>query len=97
MTPVFEIVSGPPSRDRLPYDWGDGWYRKSVTQAELIKRTAMHGVSIPNDPSPGIDLPFGMVYGLRYEYDSGGRTNIWRLGVSRVGQDGIQSQTPVHF
>ena len=94
MTPVFEIVSGSPTRDRLPYDWGDGWYPNNLTQADIIERLAMNGLT--DSGAGGRDLPSGPVYGLGFAFDSQSGTNTWFLGLRGVGQNSISSQTPAH-
>ena len=88
------VVSGSPTRDRLPYDWGDGWYPNNLTQADIIERLAMNGLT--DSGAGGRDLPSGPVYGLGFAFDSQSGTNTWFLGLRGVGQNSISSQTPAH-
>jgi len=81
-------VSGPVSAERIPADWGGGYYPLGLEQRELIPRLIMRGGGFgPEPPSPtSIYLPRGTVYGWR---NVGGGT-VRTLGNAGVGQSAIQ-------
>lgn len=76
-------VAGPPSKDRMPDDWG--WYPPSVTQEDLIKRLLMYGVY----STTKADISYGDVYGLHYTntYNSATRVRgrAWFLDMAPIG------------
>ena len=91
------VVTGELSHDRLPSDWGGGYYSKDLTQVELVKRLVMYGVqAAPASSGSGLDLPSGRVYGLRYTDSAVPTTNIWSLGGALVGQSDVSDDTPAH-
>ena len=81
-------VSGPVSEERIPADWGGGYYPPGLAQRELIPRLIMRGGGFgPEPPSPtSIYLPRGTVHGWRNAGGGTGRT----LGNAGVGQSAIQ-------
>ena len=82
-------IPGPVSRDRLPSDWGGGYYPPELTQRELVGRLAMRSGGVGNDPpqSQSRDLPGGTVFGWRHTGDGASPKT---LGQSGVGQSAIQ-------
>ncbi len=76
-------VSGSPTWERLPHDWG--WYPPAVSQADIVKRLLMYGYA----SSQKADISSGDIYGLFYtrkwnsEEKRWGR--VWRLGNASVG------------
>lgn len=80
------VVTGPPSRSRMPDDWG--WYGDGVSQAAVIRRLLMYGYSVSGN-DVRCDISYGDVYGLRRTPStdpvSGARTNVFKCGMARVG------------
>jgi hypothetical protein len=81
-------VSGPVSEERIPADWGGGYYPPGLTQRELITRLLMRGGGFGPEPSlsGSIYLPRGTVYGWRYAEGDSVRT----LGNVGVGLSAIR-------
>jgi hypothetical protein len=81
-------VSGPVSAERIPADWGGGYYPPGLMQRELIMRLLMRGERFGPEPelSGSVYLPRGTVYGWRNAGGGTGRT----LGNAGVGQSAVQ-------
>ena len=81
-------VSGPVSEERIPADWGGGYYPPGLAQRSLITRLLMRGEHFGPEPSfsGSICLPRGTVYGWR----NAGSGTVRTLGNARVGQSAIQ-------
>jgi len=81
-------VSGPVSAERIPADWGGGYYPPGLAQRELIPRLLMRGECFGPEPdfSGSAYLPRGTVYGWR---NTGGGT-ARTLGNAGVGQSAVQ-------
>jgi len=81
-------VSGPVSEERIPADWGGGYYPPGLAQRELITRLIMRSGGFGPEPplSVSVCLPRGTVYGWR---NAGGGTSR-TLGNAGVGQSAIQ-------
>ena len=81
-------VSGPVSAERIPADWGGGYYPPGLAQRSLITRLLMRGEHFGPEPSfsGSICLPRGTVYGWR----NAGSGTVRTLGNARVGQSAIQ-------
>ena len=81
-------VSGPVSAERIPADWGGGYYPPGLMQRELIPRLLMRGERFGPEPelSGSVYLPRGTVYGWRNAGGGTGRT----LGNAGVGQSAVQ-------
>ena len=81
-------VSGPVSAERIPADWGGGYYPPGLAQRELIMRLLMRGERFGPEPelSGSVYLPRGTVYGWR---NAGGGT-VRTLGNAGVGQSAVQ-------
>ena len=97
MTNTPLVVSCLPSYNRLPYDWGGGYYSNELTQADLVQRLLLYGVGSASDPNPGIDIPSGQVYGLCYTNAPVTGNQIWYLDLGKVGQSDISDQVPNHY
>lgn len=78
------VVSGPPSKERMPNDWG--WYPPSVTQADLVRRLLMYGVRSDSKA----DLSFGDVYGAYY-------TSTWNRVTQKWDDHWLLGNAPVGF
>lgn len=75
-------VQGPPSKDRMPFDWG--MYPPGLRQADLIERLLMYG----NQSDAKIKIPLGDVYGLWYTNvldQAGLPVRVWQLSGAPVG------------
>ncbi len=81
-------VSGPVSEERIPADWGGGYYPPGLTQRELITRLIMRGERFGPEPpfSVSVCLPRGTVYGWQNAGGGTGRT----LGNAGVGQSAVR-------
>jgi hypothetical protein len=81
-------VSGPVSEERIPADWGGGYYPPGLAQRSLISRLIMRGERFGTEPdlSGSIYLPRGTVYGWRHA----GGGSVRTLGDAGVGQSTIQ-------
>ena len=81
-------VSGPVSAERIPADWGGGYYPPGLAQRSLITRLLMRGERFGPEPSfsGSICLPRGTVYGWRNAGGGTGRT----LGNAGVGQSAVR-------
>ena len=47
-----------------PKDYGAGYYSDDLQHPDLIKRLLMYGEEDPNDPSSGVCIPHGDVWGV---------------------------------
>lgn len=80
-------VDGPVQRDWMPSDWSspseEGFYPSGLTQQDLLPRLLMYGLA---DESK-IDIPYGDVYGLWYEWmhSTNGWSRQWYLSLAPVG------------
>ena len=84
-------VEGPPSRDRMPFDFGR--YPVDCSHADVLSRILMYGYAVET----AIDIPYGDVYGLWYTNMTTTVTNQvdatmlsdvfkdWRLGLAPIG------------
>jgi hypothetical protein len=79
-------VSGPVSEERIPADWGGGYYNPWVLQHGLIKRLVMRS-RFDLEEDAGVDLPSGDVRGWHHGPGGGGTSLI--LGPAKVGQSSI--------
>ena len=78
----FLYVQGPPSKDRMPFDWG--MYPPGLRQADLIERLLMYGYQSESK----IKIPLGDVYGLWYTNaldQVGHPVRVWQLSQVPVG------------
>lgn len=77
------MVSGMPTRDRMPHDWG--WYRPSMTQQDLVEKLLMYGYT----STTKADMTYGDIYGLYYTSSWNQVTRKWDkhwfLGLAPVG------------
>ena len=81
-------IPGPVSQDRLPSDWGGGYYPPNLTQRELVSRLIMRSGGIDGiDTAPRRDLPTGTVFGWRHIGDGASPITLDQAG---VGQSAIQ-------
>jgi len=75
-----------PRRENIPDDWGSdsarGFYSPDLTHSGLVTRLLMYGEGDSGDGA-GIDISYGDVYGLWYEW-SGGQKQ-WHLSPAPVG------------
>lgn len=76
-------LDGPPSRERMPDDWGR--YRRGTNQRDVIKRMLMYGYTARD----GCDISYGDVFGLWYTTEEQPGTNdvrkVWHLSLAPVG------------
>lgn len=80
-------VSGVVSHERLPADWGGGYYPPDLLHSELIGRLIMCSDINPYIPVTWRDLPTGTVYG--WKHGPGGGSIPRTLGNAGVGQSSI--------
>ena len=84
-------IPGPVSRDRLPSDWGGGYYPPDLTQRQLVGGLIMRsGGEEVLDTSSRRDLPSGTVFGWRRTIP-GDSSSPKALGQAGVGQSSIQN------
>ena len=84
-------VTGPVIQERLPADWGGGYYPPSLTQREAVARLIMRSGGINEDNAISrFDLPSGSVFGWKHSVPSDG-TSPKTLGLSGVGQSSCQT------
>jgi hypothetical protein len=90
-------IPGPVSLDRLPTDWGGGYYPPNLTQRELVGKLIMRSGGTEEDPAPSErrDLPSGTIYGWKLANPSDA-SSPKTLGQAGVGQSSIQN-TPRSF
>ena len=90
-------IPGPVSQDRIPSDWGGGYYPPDLTQRELVGKLIMRSGGTEEDPDPSQrrDLPSGTVYGWKHS-DPNDNTSPKILDQAGVGQSAIQN-TPRSF
>ena len=82
-------VPGLVSQERLPSDWGGGYYPPGLTQRELVGRLIMRsGGIMPIDHASCRDLPTGTVYGWKHSV-SGDGSSPKTLGHTGVGQSAV--------
>ncbi len=81
-------VPGPVSEERIPADWGGGYYPPGLAQRSLITRLLMRGEQFGPEPelSESICLPRGTIYGWRCAEGDSIRT----LGNAGVGLSAIR-------
>lgn len=80
----------PPCRSFMPDDWGtdseECYYPAGTTQSNLVERLLMFGVG--DSGGGGVDIPFGDVFGLWYEWTvdprTGRRIKTWNLSLAPV-------------
>ncbi len=83
-------VPGPVSMDRVPSDWGGGYYPPDLTQRELVGRLIMRSGGIDGaDTASRWDLPVGTVFGWRHVNPADG-SSPKTLDQAGVGQSVIQ-------
>ena len=87
-------VSGPVSAERIPADWGGGYYPPGQTQRSLINRLIMRSGGY-NEETTGLslDLPRGSVWGYHNMVSNGVPVRVRVLGLSACGQ-GACTKTP---
>jgi len=89
-------IPGPVSQDRIPSDWGGGYYTSDLTQRELVGRLIMRsGGEEEIDTAPRRDLPSGTIYGWKQSIPNDS-TSPKILDQAGVGQSSIQ-QTPRNY
>lgn len=97
---VDMVVSGPVAAERLPLDWGGGYYRPGLLQAELVTyRLLMMGYEDPTITTT-CDIPLGSVHGAwfyRPEPSFPGDIvfDVWEESPAPVGLDSMNRQ-PCH-
>ena len=90
---VALTVEGGLSEDRMPLDWGGGYYPPGIQMADIIRnRLIMYGIA---ECEEAIVIPRGNIYGLGYRVLPTG-TKEWFLGMIPVGQDSIKTRKPEH-
>ena len=81
VSPVLE-----PKRENIPDDWGSdsalGFYSAALTHSDIVTRLLMYGEGDSGDGA-GIDLSYGDIYGLWYEWVQHQRQ--WHLSSAPVG------------
>ncbi len=83
-------VPGPVSLDRIPSDWGGGYYPPDLTQRELVGRLIMRSGGIDGaDTASRLDLPIGAVFGWKHINPADGLSPK-TFGQAGVGQNVIQ-------
>jgi len=83
-------IPGPISQDRLPSDWGGGYYPSDMTQRELVSGLIMRSGGIREiDTAFPRDLPTGTVFGWRLSNPADPSSTI-TLGQAGVGQSVMQ-------
>jgi hypothetical protein len=85
-------VDGPITSDRLPRDWGGGYYPAGTEQSEIVQNLLMYGSEDPNYLSK-VDIPLGNIYGLSYSWVNNSKE--WFLDKINTGLDGM-CQQPEH-
>ena len=86
-------VSGPVSEERIPADWGGGYYPPGLQQADFNSgRLLMYGRGDP-ETTVAINIPRGSVYGVGV--GSPAQTNLV-LGPVSVGRNSMEPGEPVH-
>ena len=75
-----------PRLENMPDDWGSdsasGFYSAGLTHSNIVTRLLMYGEGDSGNDS-GVDIPFGDIYGLWYEWASGQKQ--WHLSPAPVG------------
>ena len=81
-------IPGMASRERLPDDWGGGYYQPGLTQRSLVTRLIMRSGGFSPDPphTYSVCLPRGPVYGWRYADGASTKT----LGHAGVGRSSVR-------
>lgn len=89
-SPLSLSPTMPPSRGRLPMDWGsdsetDGFYPPDLTQSNLVERLLMFG----RGKHDAVDISRGDVWGVWYHWTNapppGGRVKSWHESLAPVG------------
>ncbi|MEI6647734.1 MAG: hypothetical protein WCP12_16985 [bacterium] len=89
-------IPGLVSQDRIPCDWGGGYYTSDLTQRALVGRLIMRsGGEEGIDTAPRRDLPSGTIYGWKL-INPADASSPKTLGQASVGQSSIQ-QTPRNY
>jgi len=84
-------IPGFVSQDRIPSDWGGGYYAPDLTQRNLVGRLIMRsGGIIEIDTAFPRDLPTGTVWGWRHSTPTD-PSSLITLGPAGVGQSSIQN------
>lgn len=78
------VVTGLPSKERIPDDWG--WYPERVTQTTVVRRLLMYGYNTTDKA----DISRGDVFGLGY-------TNIWSSTEEKWNKSYFLGLIPVGF
>ena len=89
-SPLSLSPTMPPSRGRLPMDWGsdsetDGFYSPDLTQSNLVERLLMFG----RGKHDAVDISRGDVWGVWYHWTNSpppdGRVKSWHESLAPVG------------
>jgi len=84
-------VTGGISEDRLPDDWGGGYYPPGLTQEDMIGRIIMKSGGAA---TPRRTLPRGKIYGWKHTTEDGNSPKT--LGMANVGQESIKGISGSH-
>ena len=93
-------VVGLATIDRLPSDWGGGYYASgSILQETLIRRNLMSGYL----EEGASDIPLGSIYGVWYEGGVGEKIEeedleilIWQMDLAPIGLNNLSTRQPTH-
>ena len=88
------MISGNPTRARMPDDWVGAFYPfspKGTTQQNINRRLLMYGGS----EGMGRIIPFGKIYGVFYDVEND--LPVFKLNLAPVGQTDSQSNFLKHL
>ena len=95
------VVTGPVTADRLPQDWGAGYYPPDLLQAYLITyRLLMMGYEDPTITTT-CDIPLGSVYGTWFDrlpplFEGDVVIDVWEQSLAPVGLNSMGNRQPCH-
>jgi hypothetical protein len=95
------VVTGPVTAERLPQDWGAGYYPRDLPQAYLITyRLLMMGYEDPTITMT-CDIPLGSVYGTWFDrmpplFEGDVSIDIWEQSLVPVGLNSMGNRQPCH-